>query len=390
MNLTSVLEKQNTPATPTAPNGNEFTQMVKMSPDMGDIVNTVRSHIRIARFNLGFDNYHIQKEFQPNKDRIDDICNKLKELGWQRVCSSNYYYLWTYGLHVVEEQGEQRIISRMDPEVYAAVSLDVDSSQYTVFAIGSQESSESVLEVFKEYLPNIDATFTHYYLNENGLDSDSIRLNTDDHRKPMNSFYPWLKEVNKSIDEFLDEYIRSEEAVLILSGLPGTGKTTIIRELVKRTKTNIGYTADTNLMSSPNALFARINSGDIDMMIFEDSDMILQYSREQGNKSVSQLLNTADGLIPNKNNRIKLVFTTNITDKKLIDKALLRPGRLFAYVNCGKLSSEEAKVVAKDLNVDFTPQEGKEYTLAEIAHARTDRVDNESTTGKVFGFVARK
>jgi len=390
MNLTSVLEKQNTPATPAAPNGNEFTQMVKMSPDMGDIVNTVRSHIRIARFNLGFDNYHIQKEFQPNKDRIDDICNKLKELGWQRVCSSNYYYLWTYGLHVVEEQDEKRIISRMDPEVYAAVSLDVDSSQYTVFAIGSQKSSESVLEVFKEYLPNIDATFTHYYLNENGLDSDSIRLNTDDHRKPMNSFYPWLKEVNKSIDEFLDEYIRSEEAVLILSGLPGTGKTTIIRELVKRTKTNIGYTADTNLMSSPNALFARINSGDIDMMIFEDSDMILQYSREQGNKSVSQLLNTADGLIPNKNNRIKLVFTTNITDKKLIDKALLRPGRLFAYVNCGKLSSEEAKVVAKDLNVDFTPQEGKEYTLAEIAHARTDRVDNESTTGKVFGFVARK
>ena len=108
------------------------------------------------------------------------------------------------------------------------------------------------------------------------------------------------------------------------------------------------------------------------------------------NKGVSQLLNTADGLIPNKNNRIKLVFTTNITDKKLIDKALLRPGRLFAYVNCGKLSSEEAKEVAKDLNVDFTPQEGKEYTLAEIAHARTDRVDNESTTGKVFGFVARK
>ena len=165
MNLTSVLEKQNTPATPTAPNGNEFTQMVKMSPDMGDIVNTVRSHIRISRFNLGYDNYHIQKEFQPNKDRIDDICNKLKELGWQRVCSSNYYYLWTYGLHVVEEQDEKRIISRMDPEVYAAVSLDVDSIHYTVFAIGSQKSSESVLEVFKEYLPKIDANFTHYYIN---------------------------------------------------------------------------------------------------------------------------------------------------------------------------------------------------------------------------------
>ena len=104
------------------------------------------------------------------------------------------------------------------------------------------------------------------------------------------------------------------------------------------------------------------------ILILEDAEFALQSRNEEyGAQAVSNLLNITNGLL-NDVTKIQVIATFNM-DKKNIDKALLRPGRLLKEHKFEKLTLDESKELAKHLNKDIVITSG--MTLAEIYSGKT-------------------
>lgn len=148
-------------------------------------------------------------------------------------------------------------------------------------------------------------------------------------------FYPYFPKSYKAI---VDEFFASESNVLIFFGIPGSGKSTLSRYIVHTFPKNETVNIINNATVFESPLFATAMAQDTKtkLYIFEDSDILLS-SRRSGNKFMSALLNTTDGIIPNKT---KYVFTTNLEHLGDLDPAILRAGRLFGAFQFRKLTPE--------------------------------------------------
>ncbi len=172
-------------------------------------------------------------------------------------------------------------------------------------------------------------------------------------------FYPDLGDPSK----YIADYMASDESVLLLAGPPGTGKTTLLRNLISEYKLSAYVIYDEQIMARDGVFQQFLFDPASDMMIIEDADTILSSRERDGNKLMARFLNVSDGLIklPNK----KLVFTTNITDFGQVDPALLRPGRCFGVMHTRLLNLAEAQAAAKAAGL-LIPLEKREYALAEL------------------------
>ena len=124
------------------------------------------------------------------------------------------------------------------------------------------------------------------------------------------------------------------------------------------------------------------------VLLLEDAEMILTSSDEERNQAVSNILNISDGLL-NDHMDMQIIATFNI-NKKVIDEALLRKGRLMVDYKFKKLTAKQATKLSKHIGLN------KEYTepksLAEIYEEKSGSkqlVDNDINTQKI-GFILKK
>ena len=261
------------------------------------------------------------------------------------------------------------------PTADVMVECVMDGMKMVVQVHASLDAIDRVFSALDDKFNRIGIS-VHWVYGQHGQ-SSTVPLNF---KTAYNEFYPFL---NSDLGQFYDDYVQSDESVLILIGPPGTGKTTFIKNLLNFSGSDAMVTFDPMIMSS-DSLFARfIDEEGIDFLVMEDADTFLQ-SRSDGNQMMHKFLNVSDGLISTRGK--KLVFSTNLPSINDIDSALLRPGRCFRVVEFRNLTVEEAKAVGNV--VDVYPVDGREqYSLAELLSPNsTEQREAVKTSTRRAGF----
>lgn len=199
--------------------------------------------------------------------------------------------------------------------------------------------------------------------------------------------YPFLNDI--SLQDFINGYLESDSAVLLLYGAPGTGKTSLLKQILHYANESclITYNKDIANMDS---LFSHFYDSDERFLIIEDADTYINSRQKDGNEVMKKLLNITDGLTAKKEK--KVIFTSNLNNLADVDEALLREGRCYKAIHVDALQKEQAtKVLSRCDRLDLEASLPDHITLANLFALLAGRRENESTelvnTG--FGFQQR-
>jgi hypothetical protein len=225
--------------------------------------------------------------------------------------------------------------------------------------------ANNIIEKFKTY--KAPAKEQEYEINIITLNSGGLEL------KPLaikptaldiELFYnDDFKAVDRTIKERLEK--QNDKGIILLHGLPGTGKTTYLRHLIGSLKKRVLFVSPAvaaNLMN-PEFIDLLIDNTNC-VLVIEDAENIILDRKYNRDSSVSNLLNISDGLLSDCLN-VQVICTFN-SALHLIDSALLRKGRLIAKYEFGKLEVDKAKRLCTHLGKNQVIE--KPMTLAEISH----------------------
>lgn len=185
--------------------------------------------------------------------------------------------------------------------------------------------------------------------------------------------------VYNDVVDFLNQ---RESGLVLLYGIPGSGKSTMIRHLCSN--------VPRDYVIVPNSVAPRLGDPDFIsyvtsckdyVFILEDCEQLLMdRSDNPWNNAITTILNMADGLLSDIVN-IKFICTFNAEVDK-IDPALLRKGRCFAKYEFKELCEEKVKNLNDKYNLGV--KEIKPMTLAEIYNAeKTDYSEDEKKPKKI-------
>lgn len=184
-------------------------------------------------------------------------------------------------------------------------------------------------------------------------------------------FYPWLEERGQTLEEFFDEYMESRDPILLLIGSPGTGKSTLLRTMLLHFKRKGNFMcSDSKVLLHDSFTSWLIDRPDNSFIAVEDADTLIE-SRERGNTSMSGILNSTQGIIPNKT---KVVISTNLPTISSVDQALTRVGRTHDIIEFGMLTANQVNVIRE---IEGLPaldlKHNQEYSLAEALAVKKER-----------------
>ena len=291
------------------------------------------------------------------------------------LCDRNKWFamLATFGGLRITKFGESRGYVIVDEEL-CYFAYEINSASIIVDAYGDVSFVNQWTDWLNDNFEVVDNVIEWIYSN----DGQSVEVPLRSDRIPLAAMYPWLGD--ESLESYYDRFMESEASILLLIGPPGTGKTTFIRGLLHHAKESAIVTYDATILAK-DYVFANFVEGDRNIMVIEDADEFLG-ARTDGNGLMHKFLNVGDGLVTTKNK--KLIFSTNLPSIRDVDAALTRPGRCFDIIHFENLNEEQARKLAKQVNVDFEANNTGKYSIADIFHKQ---VIAPKTKTRPMGFV---
>lgn len=195
------------------------------------------------------------------------------------------------------------------------------------------------------------------------------------HRNYNDDFIP----IDRTIQLRLNK--KYDKGIILLHGVPGTGKTTYIRHLISCVQKRMIYLPPeyAHDITSPDFVSFMLDYPN-SVLIIEDAENIIAERVQKRNAAVSSLLNASDGLLSDcLNLQIICTFNTGISK---IDPALMRKGRLIARYEFKPLNVRKASRLAHSLGYDIHVD--SEMTLAEIYNFKESNYANSEK--KPIGF----
>ena len=194
-----------------------------------------------------------------------------------------------------------------------------------------------------------------------------------------------FKSVHNVIRKRLNQ--KNDKGIVLLHGMPGTGKTTYLRYLISTIKKSVIFVPPgfAERLTDP-AFMALLMDYPNSVLVIEDAERVLADRDRMGFSAVSVLLNLSDGLLSDCLN-MQLVCTFN-TPLSRIDQALLRPGRLIARYCFKELEPE--KVGALLMARGKTYVDKRPMTLAEIYGDAHPSIQEPFQTKEGIGFRVQK
>jgi hypothetical protein len=186
----------------------------------------------------------------------------------------------------------------------------------------------------------------------------------------------------KATDEMIRKRMnrKNGKGIVLLHGLPGTGKTTYLRYLVGKIRKRVLFLSPSVAGNLMNPDFIELLVGNPNtVLIIEDAENIIMDRKHNAGSAVSNLLNISDGLLADFLN-VQLICTFN-SSLTMVDSALMRKGRLIAKYEFGKLNEAKGQKLSNHFGFDTIIS--KPMTIAEIANQHEKEVKSKL---EVVGF----
>lgn len=250
------------------------------------------------------------------------------------------------------------------------------------FVVNSREKYKTYVEEIK------DKTFYTISAGQHGFELEDLDIKIAHTDEIIQSNYnDDFSKADLKIKTCIDD---DNKGLILLHGIPGSGKTSYIKHLITRkSHRKIVYIPPhlATSIASPNFISFVKNELSNSVLVIEDAEQILisRESTDSHKEAVANILNMTDGILADALN-IMIICTFNV-EMQYIDNALKRKGRMLLEYRFNELTADKTEALTQQLYGKSA--NGKSMPLSDIFNLDFEQIRPAEVVKPAFGFGKR-